>query len=339
MLLKKNLPIVIAEISGNHNGSLEKAKKLILESAKAGADYVKIQTYTAESMTINSRKKDFLITHGPWKGYSLYELYKQAQTPLEWQEKLYKFAKKNNIKLFSSVFDEEGVNLLESLEVPIYKIASFEITDLPLIEYVSSKKKPIILSTGTANENEISEAIKVAKSAGSKKIILLHCISSYPANFEDYNLLSIKYYKKKFKLPVGLSDHTKDFKAALIATALGAEVIEKHIILNKNDKSTDSFFSNDPKEFKEMVGSVKSVKKSLGKENFKRSRSELKNKVFRRSIYFTQNIKKGEIITSEHIKRVRPGYSLSPKYFLKIIGRKLLKDVKKGQRLSWSIIK
>ncbi len=339
MFLKKNLPIIIAEISGNHNGSLEKAKKLIEEASKAGADYVKIQTYTANSMTIDSKKKDFLIKHGPWKGYSLYELYKEAQTPLEWQEKLYKFARGKKIKLFSSVFDEEGVDLLESLNAPIYKIASFEITDLPLIKYVSSKKKPIILSTGAANEKEINEAITTAKRAGCKNLIILHCISSYPANFENYNLLSIKYYKKKFQLPVGLSDHTKDYKAALIATALGAVAIEKHFILNKRDKTTDSFFSSDPKEFKEMVDAVKVVNKGLGKEKFKRSSYELKNRIFRRSIYFTQNVKKGQTIKLEHIKRIRPGYSLQPKFFSKVLGKKLLKDVKKGQRVTWTLLK
>ena len=332
-------PYIIAELSANHAGSIQRAKDTMLAAKRAGADAIKIQSYTPDTMTIDSDKSDFTIEHGLWKGYSLYQLYEEASTPFEWHSELFSYAKKINITLFSTPFDETATDMLYELEVPAFKISSFELTDLPLIEYVAKKGKPMFISTGMSSLEEIGEALEACYKVGNRDILLFHCISTYPAELEETCLGDLRYIANHFRIDVGLSDHTKDYKAALIATALGAVAIEKHFILNKRDKTTDSFFSSDPKEFKEMVDAVKVVNKGLGKEKFKRSSYELKNRIFRRSIYFTQNVKRGQTIKLEHIKRIRPGYSLQPKFFSKVLGKKLLKDVKKGQRVTWTLLK
>ena len=326
-------PFIIAEVSANHNGSFLRAKKLISAAKSVGASAVKIQSYEAESMTINVNKPDFQIKHGLWKGKKLFKLYDEAKTPFLWHKKLFSHAKKEGILIFSSPFDFKAVDLLEELKVPMYKVASFEITDLPLIEYISKKKKPMLISTGMASETEIGEAIEVVKSNGVKDILLFHCISSYPSRVEEYNLKMIKTLKKQFKTFVGLSDHTLGIEAATASIALGAVAIEKHFALNTKLKGPDSAFSIEPEEMKKLILSCNNVWKGLGKGSFKRSLKERKNKVFRRSIYFVKELAKGEKIKKEDIRVIRPGLALAPKYYKQILGRKINKNVKPGDRV------
>jgi pseudaminic acid synthase len=331
-------PFIIAEISANHGGSITKAKKMIKAAKKAGVDAVKIQTYEADSMTINSHKEDFRIKHGIWKGQKLYDLYKTAQTPYAWHHSLFEFAKKEGILIFSTPFDYKGVDLLEKLKVPLYKIASFEITDHPLIEYIASKNKPILLSTGMSSEKDIGEALEVIKTKGLKEILLFHCISSYPAKVEDYNLNMIKTLAKDFKTLVGLSDHTLGIEAALASVALGAVAIEKHFKLSKNDLGPDSQFSSDPKEMRDLVTKTHEVWKGLGSGNYERAIEEKKNLVFRRSIYFIKDLKEGHIISKDDIKCIRPSFGLEPKNIKKVISKKTKLKIKKGDRVTWDKI-
>ena len=338
-LIAENIkPFIIAEISANHGGSFSKAKRMITSAKKSGASAVKIQTYESESMTIDSNKADFKIKHGMWKGQKLYDLYKIAQTPFSWHKKLFEHAKKEKIIIFSTPFDDKGVDLLEKLEVPFYKVASFEITDHFLLDYIASKKKPVLLSTGISSEKEIGEALEILKTKGVKDILLFHCISSYPAKVEDYNLNMIKSLKKTFKTLVGLSDHTLGAEAAIAAVALGAVAIEKHFKLNKNDKSPDSKFSIDPLQMKDLVFKVNSVWHGLGSANYKITKEEKKNIIFRRSLYFIRDLEKGKKITPHDIKSIRPGYGLHTSNYKKIINKKTKKSVKAGDRVSWENI-
>ena len=330
-------PYIIAELSANHNGSIEKAKESIKAAKYAGADAIKIQTYTPDTMTINCEKEDFIIKGGIWDGYSLYQLYKEAHTPYEWHEELFEYAKKIEMTIFSSPFDETAVDLLEKLESPAYKIASFELCDLPLIKYIAKKGKPILMSTGMANINEIEEAVSTAKKNGCKDLLLFHCVSSYPAPTEEANLKNIKYLRDKFQIEVGLSDHTIGNIAAVTSIAMGASAIEKHFILDRREKGPDSEFSIEPKELEELKRITTQAWMALGKESFGRSKKENDNKIFRRSLYFIRSIAKNETITQRDIKRIRPGYGLAPKYEKEIIGKKLNKNVEKGEAVSWDL--
>lgn len=324
-------PFVIAEISANHNGSLELAKETIRAAKLSGAHAVKMQTYTADTMTIDCDKSDFIINGGLWNGYKLYDLYHEAHTPYEWHSELFFYAKELGISIFSSPFDESAVDLLESLNAPAYKIASFELTDLPLIKYVAKTKKPMLMSTGMATEDEIREALEQARSGGCNSILLFHCISSYPAPTQESNLHKILELKKTFGVEVGLSDHTLGNTAAIASIALGASAIEKHFTLSKVNKGLDSAFSIEPHELALLIKDTRDAWLSLGTGHFGPSNSELSSLVFRRSIYFVKDKNAGEKIGPEDIKRIRPGYGLPPKYFEQILGKTLKKDVQRGE--------
>jgi len=333
----KKTPIIIAEMSGNHNGSLQKALKIVKEAARAGADAIKLQTYTPDTITLKSKNKDFIIRDKKslWKKKNLYSLYKKAHTPWSWHKKIFETAKKSNIVCFSSPFDETAVEFLEKLNVPFYKIASFEITHLPLIKKVAETKKPMILSTGLANKQEIAEAIKTAKKYGCPKIFLLKCTSSYPAKISDVNILTMNDLKRTFKCGVGFSDHTLGIGAAIAAVANGARIVEKHFTINKKDRGVDSVFSMNIQELKLLVKEAKNAFLSLGKVSYTLSKSEKNSKIFRRSIYAKNEVLKGQIFSEKNIKVVRPSFGLSPKYYFKLLGKKSKRNIKKGGRLKF----
>jgi len=315
-------PYFIAEISGNHNQSLLHAKKLIGEAKKSGVDAVKLQTYTAETLTINSKKNDFKIKGGLWNGKTLWQLYKKAQTPFEWHKELFNYAKKLKITCFSTPFDETAVDLLESLNCPFYKVSSFEMTHIPLIKKIARTKKVMIISTGMANLKEIDLTYKTAMSNGAKEVILLYCVSNYPSKIEHFNFNNIKILKDRYKCKVGFSDHSNDNSVVACAIASGAELIEKHIALEGQKKGPDIAFSLKGRQVKEYISVIRKTSKLLGKNYFFRKKSEFKNKIFRRSIYATKNIKKGEKFTQDNIKVIRPGYGLEPIYYEKLINKK-----------------
>ena len=327
-------PYIIAEISANHNGSIKKAIKTIDAAKKSGVDAVKIQTYTPDTMTINVDNNDFKIKKGLWKGRTLYDLYGEAYTPFEWHEELFNYSKKIGLTIFSSPFDESAVDLLEKYNVPAYKIASFEIVDIPLLKYVAKKGKPIIISTGMASLSEIETAIKTVKSNGCKDLVLLHCISSYPTPLKEANLFAIKQLKSKFNLQVGLSDHTLGNLSGIIATSLGATIIEKHFILSRQEGGVDSSFSLEPDEMKDLVNKTKLAHSMAQSKPFIRSSFEIPNKVFRRSLYFVNDINIGEKISKFHVRRIRPGFGLEPKYYNELIDSVCLKKAKKGDRVT-----
>ena len=335
----RNKVFFVAEISANHCGNFQLAKKLIKCAKVNGADAVKLQTYTADTMTLKSDKKYFKIKQGLWKGYNLWNLYDKARTPLEWHKKLFQYGKSLGIKVFSTPFDITAVDFLEKLNCPIYKIASFEMTDLNLVKKVSQTKKPIIISTGMANLKEIETTFKVAKKSGAKDITLLYCVSNYPSSINDFNLNNIRILKNKFKCKVGISDHSTDNRVAIAAIASGAEVIEKHIALDNQKKGLDINFSLKGKEIKKLRNDVDVAFKLLGKKSFHRNINENKSKIFRRSIFAIKNIKKGEKFTKENIKVVRPGYGLEPKYFNKILNKRSLINVKKNEPLRATILR
>ena len=337
-MIKNKIPFLVAEISANHCGNINLAKKLIKCAKDNGADAAKLQTYTADTMTIQSNKKYFKIKNGLWKGYDLWNLYNEAHTPLEWNKKLFDYGKKLGITIFSTPFDETAVNLLEKLKCPMYKVASFEITDLLLIKKISQTKKPIIISTGMASMEEIELAYRTAKNYGAKDITLLYCVSNYPSKNIDFNLNNIKILKNKFKCRVGLSDHSKDNRVAIAAVAAGAEVVEKHIALDKQKRGLDIEFSLKGKEIKKFKEDINLAYNLLGKKYFFRNKSEKKSKIFRRSIFATENIKKGEKFNNQNIRRIRPGYGLEPKYYEKLIGRKSPITLDKGQPLKKFIL-
>ncbi len=327
-------PVLIAEISANHCGSIIKAKKLILAAKKNGADLVKLQTYEPRNMTINSSQKDFLIKDGLWKGYKLWDLYKEAQTPLKWQKELFNYAKKIKIPCFSTPYDDEGVDLLKKLNSKLYKVSSFEMKDSSLVEKICSIGKPVIISTGLANLNEISEVYKVAKKSGCKKLILLYCVSSYPAKNKDFNLNNIDILKKKFKCEIGFSDHSTDNSVAMLAISRGARVIEKHVALEGQKDGLDIEFSIKGKEIRKFKDDMLKAWTLLGKNKFFRTGNELKNAKFQRSIYVVKNIKKGEKFSTTNIKRIRPGYSLSANRWSYILGKKSKKTYTVGSRIN-----
>jgi pseudaminic acid synthase len=320
-------PYVIAEMSANHNGNIDDAFKIIDQAKKSGADAIKIQTYKPETITIKSDFPDFQIKDGLWKGKTLFELYEWAHTPWDWHKDLFEHARKMNITIFSSPFDTTAVDLLEELNTPAYKIASFEAIDLPLIKYVASTKKPMIISTGMADEVEIEEAISAAIDGGCKELAILHCVSGYPAPSEDYNLRTITDMKDRFNMVTGLSDHTLDNTTALASIALGASIIEKHFTLDRNNGGPDDSFSLEQAEMSELCKGANVAWRSLGKINYSRKSSEKTNLKFRRSLYFIKDLKKGHIITSDDIKSIRPGFGLPPKFFDEVVGKKIAKDI------------
>ncbi|MEK9780726.1 MAG: pseudaminic acid synthase [Gammaproteobacteria bacterium] len=331
-------PYVIAEISANHNGSIERAKLSIKMAANAGANAVKIQSYNADTMTIDCSNEEFIIKGGLWDGYKLYDLYEEAHTPFEWHQELFDYASKIGITLFSSPFDETAVDLLDKLNAPAYKIASFELTDLPLISYVAKKNKPMLMSTGMAEKNEISEALECARTAGCNSILLFHCVSSYPAPLNQANLNFIKTLKNDFDVEIGLSDHTIGNLAATSSIALGASAIEKHFTISRADKGPDSEFSIEPKELEILIKDVNDVWLALGRNDLIRPESETKNRIFRRSLYFVNDIKAGTVVRDQDIRRIRPGFGLEPKYFDKVIGCIATKNIKRGDPVCWDAL-
>ncbi len=331
-------PYIIAEMSANHNGKIERALQTILAAKESGADAIKIQTYTADTLTIDCEKEDFQIHGGLWDGYKLYDLYKWAETPFEWHKELFDYARKIGITIFSTPFDESAVDLLESLNVPAYKVASFEATDLPLVRYIASKKKPMIISTGMANLQEIEETVDAATRSGCKELILLHCISSYPAPIEQSNLLTIPDMRKQFDLQIGLSDHSLTNIVPVTSIALGATVIEKHFVLDRNESGPDSEFSITPDELKSLCNDTKNAWLALGIAGYDRKPAEEASLKFRRSVYFVQDMKSGQLIEKQHIRRIRPGFGLAPKFEAELIGRRILKDIDRGTPVSWDLL-
>ena len=335
----KNKVFFIAEISANHCGNFNLAKKLIKCAYINGADAVKLQTYTADTMTAKSNKKYFKINQGLWKGYNLWDLYNKAHTPLKWHKELFKYGKSLGIKVFSTPFDSTAVDFLEKLNCPIYKIASFEMTDLELVKKISQTKKPIIISTGMANLDEIETTVKTAKRNGANEITLLYCVSNYPSKISDFNQNNINILKKKFKCKVGISNHSTDNRVAIASIAVGAEVIEKHIALDNQKKGFDIDFSLKGKEIKKLRDDIDVTFNLLGKKSFFRNKSENKSKIFRRSIFTTKNIKKGEKFSKNNIRVIRPGYGLEPKYFKKILNKKSPINILKDEPLRINILK
>ena len=313
-------PYIVAEMSANHNSDISNAYKIIDMVKSSGADCVKLQTYTPDTLTIDSKLPDFQLTEGLWAGQSLHELYQGAFTPWEWHQPLFDYAKKIGITIFSSPFDNTAVDLLEDLSAPAYKIASFEAADLPLIKYVAQTGKPMIISTGMADSEEIQEAITAAREGGCKELAILHCVSGYPAPAGDYNLRTLVDMRDKFGLVTGLSDHTIDNVTAITSVALGASIIEKHVTLDRNGGGPDDSFSLESTELTELCTGAKTAWEALGKVDYGLKSSELSNIKFRRSLYFVKDIEAGEIITKEHIKSIRPGYGLAPKYLDDVIG-------------------
>ena len=329
---------VIAELSANHNGSLEKALETIRAAKRAGADCIKLQTYTADTITIDSRKDDFLIKGTIWEGRNLHELYQEAYTPWEWHQALFEEAKKQGLICFSSPFDTTAVDFLESLQVPAYKIASFEITDIPLIEYVASKGKPIILSTGIATLEDIELAINACKRMGNHDIALLKCTSSYPAPIEEANMIMVQDLATRFGVISGLSDHTMGATVPIVATCFGAKIIEKHFILDRAIGGADASFSMNEEEFTAMVKAIREAEKAIGVVDYTLTDKQAKGKDFSRSLYVVQDIKAGEIITKENVRSIRPGFGLHPKYYHQILGKKATVDIEKGSRFELELI-
>jgi pseudaminic acid synthase len=334
MLMFDEHVLIIAELSANHNGSLENAIKTIRAAKRAGADAIKLQTYTADTITINSDKDDFVLKDTIWEGKSLYELYQEAYTPWEWHEELFRVAREEGLICFSSPFDKTAVDLLESLNTPAYKIASFEITDIPLIEYVASKGKPVIISTGIAGLDDIELAVETCRKAGNDQIILLKCTSSYPAPIEDANLAMIPDMAKRFNVITGLSDHTLGITVPVAATVLGARVIEKHFILDRSIGGPDASFSLDEKEFTAMVKAVREAEKAIGKVDYTVTEKMQKSRQFARSLYVVEDIKAGEVFTEKNIRSIRPGYGLHPKYYMELLGKRAKVDLERGTPLA-----
>ena len=326
-------------MSANHGQNFTLAKRIVKEAKKSGADAIKLQTYLPQTMTLSSNKRYFQVRHHKWGGQSLYQLYKKAYTPWWWHKELKKIADDSGIIFFSTPFDKKAVDLLEGLGVPLYKVASYELTDLPLIKYIAQTHKPIIMSVGMATRKEIKEAVDTARANGARDIILLKCTSNYPADPTDINLMTLPDLKKSFRTLVGFSDHTLGIGVAIAAVALGAKVIEKHLTLSRKIKSPDSFFSTEPEEMKKLVTNVRIAEKALGKVFYGYTKSERNDRFSRRSIFVSKDIRKDEILTEENIRIVRPSHGLEPKYFEKVLGRKVKKNIKVGTPLSWNLVR
>mgnify|MGYP001027582002 FL=1 len=330
---------IIAELSANHNGSIKTAIETIKAAKRAGANCIKFQTYTSNTMTIDSDKDDFKIKGTIWEGKNLYELYQEAYTPWEWHRELFQVAKEEGLVCFSSPFDKTAVDFLETLDVPAYKIASFEITDIPLIEYVASKGKPIIISTGIAIIKDIELAIEACKRKGNHNIALLKCTSSYPAPVDEANISMIKDLAERFNVLSGLSDHTMGSVVPIVATALGAKIIEKHFILDRSIGGPDASFSMNEEEFTQMVKSIRSAEKAIGHINYDLTEKQRKGKDFSRSLYIVEDVKAGDKITDKNVRSIRPGFGLHPRFLESIKGKFFLKDYEKGTRMSMKYVK
>jgi pseudaminic acid synthase len=327
-------PYIVAELSANHNGNIDTAYKIIEVAKQSGADAVKLQTYRPDTITLDCDRKDFRVHGGLWDGRTLYDLYQEAHMPWEWHAPLFEHARKLGLTIFSSPFDSTAVDLLEDLNAPAYKIASCELVDLPLIKYAASTGKPMILSTGMADADEIQEAIDAAHEGGCKELAILHCVSAYPAPAEDYNLRIIPDMIERFGLVTGLSDHTLDNTTAITSIAMGASIIEKHFTLDRNNGGPDDSFSLEPEELKNLCKDSKMAWESLGQISYERKKSEQKNTVFRRSLYVVQDVKAGERITKENVKSIRPGFGLAPKFLEQVMGRVASHDIDRGKPLS-----
>ena len=333
--LKSTRTLIIAELSANHGNSIEIAKETIRAAKKAGADAIKLQTYTADTMTLNCDKEDFVIKGGTlWDNTILYELYQEAYTPWEWHKELFDIAKEEGLLCFSTPFDKSAVDFLAQFNPPAYKVASFEVTDYELVRYIASKKKPIIISTGIATLQEIEDVVKICKEEGNNDIVLLQCTSSYPAPLESANLLTMPALRERFGVIAGFSDHTLGITAPIAAVALGAKVIEKHFILDKTIGGADASFSLDVAEFTQMVQAVRDTEKLLGKPTYHTDVKTIKGRQFSRSLYVAKDIKKDEIFSEENIRSVRPGYGLHPKYLDYLIGKRAKSDLHFGERVT-----
>ncbi len=324
---------IIAELSANHNGDLSLAIETIKAAKRAGADCIKLQTYTADTITIDSDKDDFVINDTIWSGRKLHELYQEAYTPWEWHEQLFKVANEEGLICFSSPFDNTAVDFLENLNTPAYKIASFEITDIPLIEYVASKGKPIIISTGIAELEDIELAVETCRKSGNNQIALLKCTSSYPAPIEEANMCMIRDLAKRFNVISGLSDHTMGATVPIVATTFGAKIIEKHFILDRSIGGPDSSFSMNEKEFTEMVESIREAELAIGVVDYNLTTKQKKGRNFSRSLYIVKDVNEGDILTEDNVRSIRPGYGLHPKYLNSVIGKKFNKSIDRGSRL------
>ncbi|QTR46434.1 pseudaminic acid synthase [Thiothrix litoralis] len=331
-------PYIIAEMSANHNGDINNAFKIIEVAKSAGADAVKLQTYRPDTITLDCDSEDFQIHGGLWDGKTLYQLYSEAYMPWDWHKPLFDYAHKLGITIFSSPFDNTAIDLLEDLNAPAYKIASFEAVDLPLIKYAASTGKPMIISTGMANAEEIQEAIEAAREGGCKELAILHCVSGYPAPAADYNLRTIPDMIQRFGLVTGLSDHTIDNTTAITSIALGASIIEKHVTLDRKGGGPDDSFSLEPQELAALCRDTKTAWEALGQVDYGMKASERGNVKFRRSLYFVKDMEVGEVITEECVRSVRPGFGLAPKYFNTLLGKKLQHDVKEKTAITWNAI-
>jgi pseudaminic acid synthase len=324
---------IIAELSANHNGSLDNALATIKAAKRAGADCIKLQTYTADTITIDSTKEDFVLKQGTiWDGKNLYNLYQEAYTPWEWHEQLFKAAADEGLACFSSPFDPTAVELLEQLGSPAYKIASFEITDIPLIKLVASKGKPVIISTGIATIEDIELAVKTCREVGNHNIALLKCTSSYPAPIDEANMVMVKDLAQRFNVISGLSDHTLGATAPIVATCFGAKIIEKHFIIDRSIGGPDASFSMNEEEFSQMVKAVREAEKAIGSVDYNLTEKQLKGREFSRSLYIAQNVNSGQTVTTENVRSIRPGFGLHPKYLESIVGKKFIVDVDRGER-------
>jgi pseudaminic acid synthase len=331
-------PYIIAELSANHNGDIGRAFRILEEAKKAGADAIKLQTYRPDTITLKSDSDDFQIHGGLWDGQSLYELYEKAHMPWDWHKPLFDKAKELGITIFSSPFDFTAVDLLESLDAPAYKIASFELVDIPLIKRVAQTGKPMLMSTGMANEEEIKLAIDTARENGCNELVILHCVSGYPAPADQYNLLTIADMSKRFDVLTGLSDHTIDNATAIASVALGACVIEKHVTLDRTSGGADDSFSIEPSELAQLCKDAKTAWTALGKINYERTTAELGNIKFRRSLYVVVSIEKGELLTVDNVRSIRPGFGLAPKFYDTVLGRKAKRALPVGTALTLDVL-
>jgi len=335
---KNSEVFIIAELSANHNGNIDTAIETIKAAKRVGANAIKLQTYTADTMTIDCEKDDFVIKGTIWEGANLYKLYQEAYTPWEWHQQLFDCAKEEGLICFSSPFDKTAVDFLETLNVPAYKIASFEITDIPLIEYVASKGKPIILSTGIATIEDIELALDACRGMGNTDIALLKCTSSYPAPIEEANMCMVKDLAERFDVITGLSDHTIGSTVPLVAACFGAKIIEKHFILDRSIGGPDASFSMNEVEFKSMVKAVREAEKAIGIVDYTLTDKQVKGKDFSRSLYVVKDTKAGELITTENVRSIRPGFGIHPKFLNQILGKKVIKDIKKGERMDFKFV-
>jgi len=339
-IISKDAPVfIIAELSANHNGSLETALETVRAAKRAGADCIKLQTYKADTITIDSRKEDFMIKGTIWEGKNLHDLYREAYTPWEWHAEIIQVAKEEGLLCFSSPFDPTSVDFLETLNVPAYKIASFEITDIPLIEYVASKGKPVIISTGIATVEDIELALDACHRMGNDEVALLKCTSSYPAPIEEANMVMVKDLAERFNVVAGLSDHTMGATVPVVATSFGAKIIEKHFILDRSIGGPDASFSMNEEEFAAMVKAVREAEKAIGTVDYTLTEKQEKGRDFSRSLYVVEDIKAGEVISEKNVKSIRPGYGLHPKYYQEILGKTANRDLEKGTAMKFDFVK